>query len=123
MPLEDSRTTYEFVVAFCDGFVEADECDKGNMFFRGNVSLFREFNTPKEWFVDLEKHGVILRHEANEFGDWPVGKYRFAAMMSVIKARNMWPKMPLLIELIKPYHAEVAAVMKDRYDELCKLVR
>ena len=123
MPLEDQRTTGEFLLAFCDDFLEADECDKGNMFLRGSYSLLREFNCPREWLEDLEKHDVIMKFEAEEFGHWPVGKYRLAAMLNVIKVRNMWPKMGLLIDLIKPYHEEVARVMKERYVELCKLIR
>ena len=123
MPLDDTLTTNEFVVLCCDDFLEADECDKGNLFLRGNYRNLREFNCPRQWLEDLERHGVIKKHEAEEFGHWPVGKQRLYAMLEVIKVRNMWPKMALFIELIRPYHNEVASVMKDRYDELCKLVR
>ena len=122
MSLDDQRTTNEFVTEICDDFLEADECDKANIFIRCNYKNLREFNCPREWLQDLEEHGVIKKFEAEEFGHWPIGKYRLSAMMTVIKTRNMWPKIPVFIELIRPYHAEVANIMKERYDELCKLV-
>ena len=121
--MQNVWTTEQYLTEYRDNYKDADSQEKGFFFLMTNAVLLQHLNCPKEFVIDLETNGCLLKNEAEEFNSIARVNSRMDQVATTIRRRttSKWENLPFIFSLIRRYNEEVANELQARWDAVSAL--